>query len=195
MIRKFIALACAPITAALLLLGLVEPALAAGVRGMVSVGVVGTYIGTSPLTGVNPATPFNLNAVYALTEGAAANQAQYLYAAQTTIAASGSSNLDLAGAVTDVLGATLTCNTVRFIYVHAATGNTNNFNVGGAASNTLVGVFDDATDIARVKPGGTFLWIAPVTGATVTAATGDILKLANSSSGTSVTADIAIGCT
>jgi hypothetical protein len=31
-------------------------------------------------------------------------------------------------------------------------------------------MFDDATDIIRVKPGGCFIWIAPKTGATVSAA-------------------------
>ena len=36
------------------------------------------------------------------------------------------------------------------------------------------------------------MWVAPATGATVTTLTGDILLVANSSSGTSVTYDIVI---
>ena len=165
---------------------------AAGVRANVSAGLTGQYIGS---TALGTATAlFNINQVVAFSEGSAANQAQYLYTAQPTIAASGSSNIDLAGATTDALGATLTCTTVKFIYVKAAAANTNNVLVGGAGSNTFINWVGDATDIVVVKPGGFLLLVAPGTGYAVTAATGDLLKLANSSSGTGVTADVAIGC-
>jgi hypothetical protein len=71
--------------------------------------------------------------------------------------------------------------------------NTNNVLVGGAASNAWVGWVGDVTDVVKVKPGGTFVWIAPdVNGGAVTAATGDLLKVANSSSGTSITYDVII---
>ena len=37
----------------------------------------------------------------------------------------------------------------------------------------------DVTDIVSVKPGGTFIWIAPdINGGAVTAGTGDLLKVA-----------------
>jgi hypothetical protein len=65
--------------------------------------------------------------------------------------------------------------------------------VGGAASNAWLGWVGDVTDVVKVKPGGSFVWIAPdVNGGAVVAATGDFLKVANSSSGTSITYDVII---
>jgi hypothetical protein len=55
-----------------------------------------------------------------------------------------------------------------------------------------VPLFLAASDGIDVQPGGVFLWVAPTTGVTVTAATGDILNIDNSSSGTSVTYDVVI---
>ena len=51
----------------------------------------------------------------------------------------------------------------------------------------------DPTDKISVRPGGAFILIAPdATGYAVTAATGDLLKIANSAGTTSVTYDIII---
>lgn len=129
------------------------------------------------------------------TTGTGDYQVQVVWADTRTISASSSENLDVAGALTDAFGATVTCATVKAVQIEADAGNTNNVLVGGAASNTLLGIFGDATDIVSVKPGGKFMWVAPKTGATVTAATGDILKVANSSSGTTVTYTVTILCT
>lgn len=156
----------------------------------ISAGISGTNAGTSGLT--SPSESFGLSAAWSPTNGTATQQANKVWVSQRTLTASSSENLDLAGVLTDSFGTTLTFSTVKAIYVKAASGNTNNVLVGGAASNTFVGVFGDATDIIGVKPGGAFMWFAPGTGATVTAATGDILKVANSSSGTSVTYDIVV---
>lgn len=75
----------------------------------------------------------------------------------------------------------------------AAAANTNNVVVGGAASNGFINWVGDATDVINVRPGGVFMLVAPdSTAYAVTASTGDILKVANSSSGTSVTYTIVI---
>jgi hypothetical protein len=58
----------------------------------------------------------------------------------------------------------------------------------GGGSNP-VPLFSDASDIAKVKAGGHLLLGDPVDGTTVTAATGDLLKIENASAG-SVTFDI-----
>ena len=56
-----------------------------------------------------------------------------------------------------------------------------------------VPLFLAASDGLDVKPGGCFLWLAPdATGVAVTAGTGDLINIANSSSGTSVTYDVVI---
>ena len=65
--------------------------------------------------------------------------------------------------------------------------------VGGAATNAFINWVGNATDIITVQPNGIFFLMNPTAGGyAVTAATGDILKIANSGAGTSVTYDIII---
>jgi hypothetical protein len=129
---------------------------------------------------------------YEFAPGTGDDQVQNVFADQRSISASSSENLDLAGSLTDAFGATITFGTVKVIEVQASCSNTNNVLVGGAGSNTFVGPFADATDIITVKPCGRLLLMAPKTGWTVTASTGDILKVANSSSGSAVVYTIKI---
>lgn len=140
--------------------------------------------------------PLGINALIELADGTGADQANALWSDTRTLSASASENLDLAGSLTDVFGATLTFTRVKLLLVRAASGNTNDVLVGGAASNAWVGPFNDATDVAKIKPGGLALFVArDATAYPVTAGTGDILKVANSSSGTSVSYDIVVvGC-
>lgn len=125
--------------------------------------------------------------------GTAANQASNSFHDQRTITASSSENLDLAGVLTNAFGTTLTFTKIKAVIIHAASTNVNDVLVGGAATNAWIGWVGDATDIVKVKPGGTLIWVAPDNiGGAVVAATGDILKVANSSSGTSIVYDIVI---
>lgn len=161
-------------------------------NAVITAWVRGTYAGTNDLASV--VADFNSlpKTEITLTPGTSSGNADRIFMDTRTLSASSTENLDLAGGLTDPLGATLTFVTIKAIYVKAASANTNNVVVGGAGSNTLLGIFSDATDKIVVKPGGVFMWVAPATGATVTASTGDILLVANSSSGTSVTYDIVI---
>ena len=127
-----------------------------------------------------------------LTNGTGSGQANQIFSDQRTLTASSTENLDLAGSLANPFGATITFATVKAIRVCAAAANTNNVVVGGAGTNTFNGPFSDATDKVAVKPGGCFLAVAPGVGWTVTASTGDILLVANSGSGTSVTYDVTI---
>jgi hypothetical protein len=111
-----------------------------------------------------------------------------------TIAASGADTLDLAGVLTNEFGATVTFAKVKALGVKAATGNTNDVWVGGAAANRFNTFVKDSSVIV-VKPGFMQLIAGSGTGYAVTAATGDRLLLKNSSSGTSVTLDICIAGT
>lgn len=128
-----------------------------------------------------------LEKLLALGNGTGNGQADMIWSDTRTIAASSSENLDLAGVLVGAFGNTLTFAKIKAILVVADAGNTNDVVVGAAGSNTFVGPFADATDAIKVKPGGVFLAVAPNTGWTVTASTGDILKVANSGSGTGVT--------
>lgn len=161
-------------------------------NAVITAWVRGTYAGTNDLASV--AADFNSlpKTEITLTPGTSSGNADRIFMDTRTLAASATENLDLAGGLVDPLGATLTFVTIKAIYVKASSANTNNVVVGGAGSNTLLGIFSDATDKILVKPGGVFMWVAPATGATVTTLTGDILLVANSSSGTSVTYDIVI---
>jgi hypothetical protein len=135
--------------------------------------------------------PLNYKFVDTLATGTGANQADRLFHDQRTLAASANEDLDLAGSLLDAFGDTLTFARIKGIVVRAADGNTNNVVVGAAASNQFVGPFGAGTHTVAVRPGGVFAIYAPdATGYAVTAGTGDLLRIANSSSGTPVTYDI-----
>lgn len=162
----------------------------AGVQADVVTRLNGNYVGSNKLGSVAFTFTPNIDIQYA--PGTGIGFADKMFSDQRTLAASATENLDLAGVLADPLGATLTFVHVKTIYFHASSANTNNVCVGGAASNTFVGPFADATDIVCVPPGGVALFSTPGAGWTVTASTGDILKVANSSSGTGVTYDVVI---
>lgn len=168
------------------------PALAAaGVSAEIVTHIDGSYAGANSLG--SPAFAFNQLTTLRLGAGTSSGQADLMFADQRTLAASATENLDLAGVLVDPLGATLTFGHVKLIYIHAAATNTNDVCVGGAATNTFSGPFADPTDKVCVKPGAVaFLTVFTGVGWTVTPATGDILKVANSSSGTSVVYDVVI---
>jgi hypothetical protein len=174
------------IGAGLALLACVVPALAATLAGTMATAWNMTYRGTNDLGSPSFSLNLALQPSTTFTSGTGNNQGNALFSDTRSLGASGTENLDLAGVLVDPLGTTLTFLTVKAIKITADPGNTGNVQVGGAASNTFIGMFGDPTDIINVKPGGTFVWIAPQTGASVTAATGDILKIVNSSSTTSV---------
>ncbi|EJN11853.1 hypothetical protein PMI42_04868 [Bradyrhizobium sp. YR681] len=97
-----------------------------------------------------------------------------------TLASNTSENLDLAGSLTDAFGATITFAKLKAIEIENPEASTTNLTVGAAGSNTFVGPFADATDAIILKPGDKFVAVSR-TGWTVTASTGDILKVANAS--------------
>ena len=126
------------------------------------------------------------------TDGTGANQADIVWMDERTLAASASEDLDLAGVLTDAFGSTVTAAEVVAILVTAAAGNTNSVVIGDATAP--VPLFAGTNPTFSVKPGGFFFVAAPAAAGllTVGAGTTDDLKLANSSSGTSVTYTIAV---
>lgn len=136
-----------------------------------------------------------INRSLALADGTTAGKANRLFTNTSTIAASGADSLDLAASLVDAFGATLTFAKVKLLYVAAAAANSNNVVIGGAASNGFITPFGDATDKIVLRPGAWMVLAAgsaDATGYAVTATTGDLLAIANSGAGTSVTYDIAI---
>lgn len=168
----------------------VAPAFAQGVSADLQASLVGSYTATNDLGSVT--FSFNEKVRQNFIPGTTTGKADKLFSDTRTLAASATENLDLAGVLTDPFGATATFVKVKAIYIKAAAGNTNNVVVGGAGSNTFAGPFSDATDKVVIPPGGTVLLIHPGAGWTVTAATGDILLVANSGAGTGVTYDVVL---
>lgn len=124
----------------------------------------------------------------AFTAGTTANKVDRLYVAPISLAASASIELDLAGGLTDAFGTSVTIAELVAVGVFADDTNTNSIEVGGAASNA-VPLFKDVSDVALVRPAGFLAMAAPGAAGqcSVTAGTGDLLKLANSGGSTAVT--------
>jgi hypothetical protein len=174
---------------------LATPAAAApGITADLTAGVAGAYAGSNA-TGLVPTFPLSLTGLVRLAPGTAAGQADKMFADYRTIAASGADNLDLAGTLTDPLGATLTCAKVKAMLFIADPTNTNDLLIGPGTTNPFNGPFAGTTPTVAVRPGGVFLIAHPGAGWVVTASTGDTLKVANGGAGTSVGYKVAILCT
>ncbi|WP_340265409.1 hypothetical protein [Sphingobium mellinum] len=130
---------------------------------------------------------------YVFSDGLGANQAKAVFADERTLAASANESLDLAGGLSDVFGNLITFTKIKAIAIQAAATNSNDVLVGGAASNGFISFVGATDDTIKVKPGGMFLIVAPdANGLAVTASTADLLKIANSAGGSSVTYKIVI---
>jgi len=126
-------------------------------------------------------------------DGTGLGQADRIFHDTRTLTASSSEDLDLAGVLVDVFGATLTFARIKTLLISAAVGNTNNIIVGNAATNGFISWVGAATHTVTVRPGGLLLVSAvDATAYTVTAATADLLHIANSGAGTSVTYDVVL---
>jgi hypothetical protein len=146
--------------------------------------------------------PLSRLATLAFTNGTGAGQVDRLFTDTRTIAPSVSEDLDLAGVLVDVYGATITYARIKGLYIAAAAANTNNVvvgaNVAANAWGTLIGPTGASGGTITLRPGA-FIVVgcgaADATGWAVTAGTGDLLHVANSGAGTGVNYDIAIlGC-
>lgn len=147
---------------------------------------------TKPLDLSAPVDSINYAKTISLASGTGSGQGDMMWHDQRTIAASGTDSLDLAGVLTNAFGVTQTFARIKGVLVAAASGNTNNVNVTRDATNG-VPLFLAASDGIPVRPGGLFVWMATdATAVPVTAGTGDLLVIANSGAGTSVTYDVII---
>ena len=161
-----------------------------GVTATIDVKIGAELEGTSDLG--NPKVANSFFRLINLKQGTdATNKADVMWSDTRTIAASGTDTLDLTGTLTGLLGGTVSMAEVIAIYIEAASTNVNNVVIGGAASNAFVGPFGANTHTVKVAP-GEYQLFASQSGWAVTAATGDILQIANSGAGTAVTYNIII---
>lgn len=135
--------------------------------------------GSATIGGAIPAYSKGKTADISLSDGSGSGQANKCYVATRTLASGASEDLDLAGVLLDPLGATLTFLTIKGLIIRADGGNTTALTVSPAPANGFVGPFGAAAQTQTVRPGGFWGFAAPQTGFTVTAATGDLLRVAN----------------
>lgn len=126
-----------------------------------------------------------------LTHGTGAGQADRQFTDVRTLAASTSESLDLAGALVNALGGTSVFAKVKMLRIKAAEGNTNSVVVGNG-STPFIGPFGSDGSAEIVLPPGAVAQFYNPAGWAVAAGTGDLLKIANGGSGTSVTYEIEI---
>lgn len=120
----------------------------------------------------------NYLSTWTITSGTAANQADLVYSAQRTIPGGGNDDLDLAGGTLATLGVTQTFAKVKAITVEALASNSGTVTIGGAPSNAFVGPFGAATHTITLPAGGGNYGVRnPGAGWTVTAGTGDLLRI------------------
>ena len=138
----------------------------------------------------SPSDVLSRDYTMAYANGTGANQANMWWHDQRTLTASATEDLDLAGSLTSVFGTTITLTSLKGVFVYAATANTNNVNVTRPASNGITWLLA-AGDGISIKPGAFLAWFDPsANGATVTAATADLITFTNSAGGTSVVYDV-----
>lgn len=137
--------------------------------------------------------PLSLLRAYATLDGTGLGQADRIFHDRRTLGASATEDLDLAGILTDPFGAVITFARIKAMLIAADPANTNNVIVGGAATNGFITWVGAATHTVTVRPGGLLLVAAAdATAYAVTAATADLLHIANSGAGTSVTYDVVL---
>lgn len=150
--------------------------------------LIGSMTQTTDLSLPSDAISRDYTLTYA--NGTGASQANMWWHDQRTLGASATEDLDLAGSLTSVFGTSITLTSIKGIFAFAATANTNNVNVTRPAANGIPWLLA-AGDGIGLKPGAWLAWFDPsANGATVTAATGDLITFTNSAGSTSVTYDV-----
>jgi hypothetical protein len=127
-----------------------------------------------------------------IANGTGSGQASQVYQDTGSLGPSATTNIDLAGSLTNIFGQTITFTKIKLLAVRASPSNNvaNNVQVTRPAANGFVW-FLAASDGFYLAPGAWFLWYDPA-GVTVTAATGDILSLINSAGVNTVSYDLVI---
>ena len=140
-----------------------------------------TSTGNFPISAQTP-----IEALLSLTDGTGVDQANLIYLAERTVASGANDDIDLAGVLTDPSGAVLTFARIKTLMIinapKAGGANTTNLTIGGG-TNPVTGLLGGTTPtLGPMKPGEVLLRHASVAAGlcTITAATADILRVANS---------------
>lgn len=137
---------------------------------------------------------FNKSFTQAFTNGTGADQANQIWTDERTISGSSNDDLDLYGSLTNAFGTTLNFTSIKGIFIKAGDSNGGNLTIGGEGSNPFSSIFSDPTD-KLVLPPSSFVGICNpnANGYTVTASTGDMLRIANLDSASATYEILVIG--
>lgn len=134
-----------------------------------------------------------------LTDGTGEGQANIAWLDERTVASASNDDIDLAGVLTDAFGVTVAAAEIAGLIIvnrprlDTAAANTTNLTVG-VGTNPVTGYLGGTTPtLGPIRPGNFVMFGGPNVGGfgTVTAGTGDILRVANSS-GASATYQIGL---
>lgn len=159
-----------------------------------SLSIAATVTQTKALDLTTTSDPLMFRQAVSLASGTGAGQADKVFHDRRTLAASAAEDLDLAGVLLDAFGAAITFVRVKGLFITAAAANVNNVVVGADATAPWATLLN-ATGTITLRPGASFAAMAGAADGTayaVTATTADMLQVANSAAGTSVTYDIII---
>lgn len=135
-----------------------------------------------------------------LSSGTGAGAADVMFYDERTLAASATEDLDLVGALANTFGATFSPARIKVLWFKAepydktAVKNTNDVIIGGASATQWAALLG-TTGTVRFRPGACMAFAAgesDATGYVCAAGATDLLKVANSGAGTSVTYQIAV---
>lgn len=127
----------------------------------------------------NPEQRPSLEKILQFASGVASDQADIVFTDTRTVGISANDDLDLAGVLTDAFGAAITAvEMVGMIIINKSTTQTLTI---GAGSNPWITWLIATGDGIKIPPRGVFVLFAPDASGlgTVTAGTGDILRVAN----------------
>ena len=140
--------------------------------------------GTAPLTASSKA---DISRAINLESGISAGKADKAFTAVRVVPTETTDTLDLAGALTDAFGSTITFAKLKLVYVEASTSNAGDIYFARPANG--VGMLGGNSSVV-LRPGGAFLWTcgaADAFGVPVTPGTGDLLDIINTGVGASAT--------
>ncbi len=153
-----------------------------------------TQVANSGLSGSQKVWNFTRsNGTITLDDGVASNQADRMYATPDggqTITTGTNFDIDLSGTVPDAVGQNTVFVKVKSVKIYAYTTNTGNVTYGNA-TNPFQGWLGAAANTSTIPPGGVLMHTHPTTGWTVTAGTGDIMRI-NNATGADAKVDIEI---
>jgi hypothetical protein len=111
--------------------------------------------------------------------GTTSGNADLVWSATRSVTNGANDDLDLNNSLIQTFGTSLQAVKVVGLYIKNSS-TTDRLLVGGAASNPVfTGLFGASAHTISVPPGGSLLWTAPASPATIVAATGDILRVSN----------------